>query len=81
MGADQPLNAARCAQLGVARVLDSSGATPDNVHAAVSDVLADARYRQAAERIRDEFATLPGPAHAVSLLEQLAMENRPILTA
>jgi UDP:flavonoid glycosyltransferase YjiC (YdhE family) len=81
MGADQPLNAARCAQLGVARVLDPIGATPDDVRAAVSDIFADPRYRWAAERIRDEFAALPGPAHAVRLLERLAVENRPVFAA
>ena len=35
MGADQPLNAARCEQLGVARVLDPVAATPDDVREAV----------------------------------------------
>jgi UDP:flavonoid glycosyltransferase YjiC (YdhE family) len=71
MGADQPHNAARCEQLGVARVLDAVEATPDTVRETVSAVLAAATYRQAAERIRDEFAALPDPAHAVSLLERL----------
>ena len=78
MGADQPMNAARCVQLGVARVLDPIEATPGSVRAAVSDVLADPRYRWAAERMRDEFAALPGPAHAVRLLERLTAEKRPI---
>ncbi len=81
MGADQPMNAARCVQLGVARVLDPIGATPGSVRAAVSDVLADPRYRWAAECMRDEFAALPGPAHAVRLLERLAVEQRPIFPA
>ena len=75
MGADQPLNAARCLQLGVARVLDPISATPDTVRAAASLVLADPRYRRAAERIRDEFAVLPGPAHALPLLERLAAQR------
>lgn len=76
MGADQPLNAARCVQLGVARMLDPIAATPDTVRAAASAVLADPSYRQAAERIRDEFAALPGPTHAVELLERLATDKR-----
>jgi UDP:flavonoid glycosyltransferase YjiC (YdhE family) len=75
MGADQPLNAARCAELGVARVLDAVGATPADVRAAVSTVLADPSYRRAAARIRDEIAVLPGPEHAVALLEGLAAEK------
>jgi UDP:flavonoid glycosyltransferase YjiC (YdhE family) len=72
MGADQPQNAARCAQLGVARVLDAVRATPENVREAVADVLSDPSYRSAAERIADEIAALPGPEDTVSLLEQLA---------
>jgi MGT family glycosyltransferase len=80
MGADQPMNAARCVQLGVARVLDPIGATPATVRAAVSAVLADPSYQQAAKRIRDEFAALPGPAHAIRLLERLATEKRPLLS-
>jgi UDP:flavonoid glycosyltransferase YjiC (YdhE family) len=72
MGADQPQNAARCAELGVARVLDAVHATPETVRDAVADVLADRSYRIAAERIADEIAALPGPEHAVSLVERLA---------
>jgi UDP:flavonoid glycosyltransferase YjiC (YdhE family) len=81
MGADQPLNAARCVQLGVAQVLDPIGAAPATVRTAVSAVLADPSYRRAAKRIRDEFAALPGPAHAIRLLERLAAEKRPLLSA
>jgi UDP:flavonoid glycosyltransferase YjiC (YdhE family) len=72
LGADQPLNAARCQALGVARVLDALEATPADVRAAVSLVLEDPSYRRASERVRDEIAALPGPAHAVVLLERLA---------
>jgi UDP:flavonoid glycosyltransferase YjiC (YdhE family) len=71
MGADQPLNAERCAALGVGLVLDVIAATPADVREAVSAVLSEPSYREAAERIRDEFAALPGPEHAVTLLEQL----------
>jgi UDP:flavonoid glycosyltransferase YjiC (YdhE family) len=78
MGADQPINAARCEQLGVARVLDPIEATPILVRAAVTDILENPNYRRAAERLRDEFAALPGPTHAVRLLERLAAEKRPI---
>ncbi|WP_221470493.1 glycosyltransferase [Allocatelliglobosispora scoriae] len=71
MGADQPANADRCAALGVARVLEPVGATPAEIGAAVAAVLADPGYRAAAERLRDELAALPGPDHAVKLLEAL----------
>jgi UDP:flavonoid glycosyltransferase YjiC (YdhE family) len=78
MGADQPLNAARCEALGVAQVLDAVAATPQMVREAVSRVLEDSTYRQTAERIRDEIAALPGPEHAIMLLERLATEKRPL---
>ena len=76
LGADQPLNAARCAALGVAQVLDAVEATPAMVREAVAAVLDNAGYRVRAEALRDEIAALPGPAHAVSLLEDLAIESR-----
>jgi UDP:flavonoid glycosyltransferase YjiC (YdhE family) len=71
MGADQPHNAARCEALGVARVLDAVRATPETVRETAAAVLADPAYRRAAERLRDETAALPGPEHAVKLLERL----------
>ncbi len=79
MGADQPLNAARCEELGVARVLDAVKATPEMVREAVSAVLSDPTYRTGAERLRDEIAALPGPAHALTLLERLGTERRPLI--
>ncbi|MBW2236368.1 MAG: glycosyltransferase family 1 protein [Deltaproteobacteria bacterium] len=71
LGADQPLNAARCADLGVAEVLDAMQAMPERVRAAASMVLDNATYKQNAERLRDEIAALPEPTHAVGLLERL----------
>jgi MGT family glycosyltransferase len=76
LGADQPLNATRCETLGVARILDAVGATPLMVRETVSRVLDDPAYRRAAEGFRDEIGALPGPRHAVRLLEQLAAEPR-----
>jgi UDP:flavonoid glycosyltransferase YjiC (YdhE family) len=72
MGADQPLNAARCVALGLGRALDPVTASAEQVREAVADLLADPRYRRAAEGMRDELAALPGPEHAVALLEPLA---------
>jgi UDP:flavonoid glycosyltransferase YjiC (YdhE family) len=71
LGADQPFNAARCAELGVARVLDPVSATPAEVHEAVAAVLAEPGYRRAAEPLRDELDTPPSPASAMPLLERL----------
>jgi UDP:flavonoid glycosyltransferase YjiC (YdhE family) len=81
MGADQPHNAERCAQLGVGLALDAIRLTAETVRTAVSTVLADRTYRRAAERMRDDVAAMPGPAHAVTLLERLAAERRPLDTA
>jgi UDP:flavonoid glycosyltransferase YjiC (YdhE family) len=71
MGADQPHNAQRCVDLGIARVLDPVSATPDEVRAAVSAVLADPGYRRAAERIQDEINALPELEQTIPLLERL----------
>jgi UDP:flavonoid glycosyltransferase YjiC (YdhE family) len=79
LGADQPMNAARCEALGVARVQDAVGLTPESVREAVAALLADATYREHAEHVRKEIAALPGPAHAVELLEQLVVEKRPLI--
>ncbi len=71
MGADQPLNAKRCTDLGVALVLDPIAARPHDIRNAARTVLSDPRYRHNAQRLQAEIATLPGPEHAVTLLEQL----------
>ena len=78
IGADQPRNARRCRDLHVARVVGAPEVTPDRVREAASDVLADPTYRLGAERIRDEIAALPGPDHAVTLLERLAADRQPL---
>jgi UDP:flavonoid glycosyltransferase YjiC (YdhE family) len=72
IGADQPQNAARCDELGVARILDALRATAETVRDAVANVLSDPGYRAAAGRIADEIAALPAPEDMVTLLERLA---------
>jgi UDP:flavonoid glycosyltransferase YjiC (YdhE family) len=71
MGADQPLNAARCEELGVARVIDAPDATAATIREAADSVLTDPGYRLRATRFADELAALPGPEQAVALLERL----------
>ncbi len=71
LGADQLLNAARCEEIGVARVLDPVSVRPEEAAAAVAALLGDGPHRRSAERVRDEIAALPGPEHALALLEQL----------
>ncbi len=56
MGADQPLTAARCAALGVARLLDPVTATAQAIRAGAEAMLADPAARAAAGRIAAEMA-------------------------
>jgi UDP:flavonoid glycosyltransferase YjiC (YdhE family) len=72
MGADQLHTARRCTAAGVSVALDVVRATPDDVRAAVEDVLSDPGYAAAAGRMRDDLAGRPGPEHAIELLERLA---------
>jgi UDP:flavonoid glycosyltransferase YjiC (YdhE family) len=72
MGADQPLNAARCRDLGVARVLDPIAATPAEVRDAVAEVISEPGYLGAARRLRGECLALPGPEHGLALIEAMA---------
>jgi UDP:flavonoid glycosyltransferase YjiC (YdhE family) len=75
IGADQPLNAARCAALDVARVVDPFQATSADVASAAEDLLADVPYRRNAQRVQEEIAALPGPEYALHLLEQLTRRS------
>jgi len=79
--ADQPDHAQRCVMLGVGRVIQLDALSPEAVRQAVATVLADPAYRENAAQLRDEMAALPGPEHAVGLLERLVAEQRPIISA
>lgn len=72
LGADQPQNARRCADLGVACTLDEKTLNPAGARAAVLDVLVSPSYRAHAEELRAEIETLPTPEQAVTVLERLA---------
>ncbi len=76
MGADQLPNAQRCVQLGVGVTLDAVRVTPRSIRDTTSALLRDAQAREAAERIRDEIASLPGPEATVPMLERLVERNR-----
>jgi MGT family glycosyltransferase len=78
ISADQPDNAARCAALGVGRVVDAARLSPEAVRDAVWTVLSEPSYRRDAEQQRGEIRALPGPEHAAHLLEQLVVERRPL---
>lgn len=72
MGADQPYNAERSADLGVAEVLNAVSVTAEQVRDTTRAVLGDERYRQAADRLRAEYNGLPEVAEMIPLLEELA---------
>ena len=78
LGADQPENADRCAELGISRTLDPEELAPESVRDAVIDVLRTPSYRQNVDRLRTEFERLPGVDAAVELLERLAREKVPV---
>jgi MGT family glycosyltransferase len=81
VNADQPRNARRCAELGVARVIGPEERTPEAIRTATQAGLDDPTYRANAERIRDEITSMPGQELAVELLERLARDRAPIIAA
>ncbi len=81
VGADQPVNARRCAALGVGRHIGSEERAPEAIREAVRAVLVEPSYRENAARMGEEMAAMPGPEHAVALLERLAVEKQPLLSA
>jgi UDP:flavonoid glycosyltransferase YjiC (YdhE family) len=79
IAADQPDNARRCADLGVAEVISPEQHKPGAIREAVQTVMRNPRYRRNAERVRDEMRATPDLNHAVALLAQLAREKRPLV--
>ena len=72
MGADQPLNADRCDALRVAEVLDPIQANSTAVSSAVTSVLSNRSFRQAASRLRREAATQSTADTAAEWIADLA---------
>ena len=72
IAADQPYNARRCAEVGVAQVIEADERNQWAVRRATHIVLEDPHYRMAAARLRKDIEALPGPESVVSLLEKLA---------
>jgi UDP:flavonoid glycosyltransferase YjiC (YdhE family) len=68
---DQPDNARRCAELGVARVIRPAQVTPEGIGAAVSDILTDPSYRRWAGTLQAEMAALPPVEVGLGWLEAL----------
>ena len=79
-GGDQRGNAARCAALGLGRVIPSDRRTPEAVRAEVRAVLRDPGYAGNAARLREGIDTLPGLDRAVELLETAVLRKQPLLS-
>lgn len=75
LAADQPINAQRCVELGVAQVIVPQQLTVTAVRDAVREVLQNARYKQQVAQVQAEMRALPGPEYVVSLLERLVVEQ------
>jgi UDP:flavonoid glycosyltransferase YjiC (YdhE family) len=69
LGADQPHNATRAAELGLATVLDAASATPSDIAEAARGALADTIMRERCEAVAAELHALPGVDAAVAALE------------
>jgi UDP:flavonoid glycosyltransferase YjiC (YdhE family) len=74
-GADQFQNAAACARAGVARVITPDAFSAESVAAELANLVCDARYRLAAQRVRGEIAAMLSPAAVVPFLEDLVSQN------
>lgn len=75
IAADQPENAERCAEAGVARVLPLDDRGPARVCEAAADVLSDPAFRTSATVVRDQIAAMPEPAAVVPWLESLVLRG------
>ena len=72
MGADQPWNADRCQELGVAEVLDPIAASAAQIREATNTVLGSDSHRRAARSMREEIIALPDADHGMSLIRAVA---------
>jgi UDP:flavonoid glycosyltransferase YjiC (YdhE family) len=76
LGADQPHNAQRASELGLARVLDAVSVTPGEIAVAVRDALEDTALADRARRMAAEIDRLPGVEEAVARLVAIGQESR-----
>jgi MGT family glycosyltransferase len=78
IGGDQPYTAERVEALGLGRAVSPEERDPAIIRSRIREVLAEPRYRANAQRFSAEMQALPPISHAVSLLERLARDGRPI---
>ena len=72
LGADQPHNAVRAGELGVATTLDAATASAHEIGDAARAALADDAMSVRCRALADELRALPGPDAAVTALEEVA---------
>ncbi|WP_214070060.1 macrolide family glycosyltransferase [Mucilaginibacter sp. dw_454] len=75
LGADQPLLAARAAELGATISLDWKQLTPGSLNNAVQQVLRDPAYRAAIRKINDSFKSAGGYPKAVDEIFSFKTEH------
>lgn len=78
---DKPEVGNRVAYAGVGINLKTARPTPEQIRAAVGQIMREARYREGAKRMQAEFAKHDAPGEATALLEQLALTRKPVLRA
>lgn len=76
LGADQPHNARRATELGLARTLDAATVTPEQIRETVRTALGDKDMARRAREMAAEIAALPGVEATVPLLEAQAAGRR-----
>jgi UDP:flavonoid glycosyltransferase YjiC (YdhE family) len=76
LGADQPHNARRAEELGLARTLDAATATPETIARIVHEALHDEALAERARRMADEINGLPGVEATLPLLTALHETRR-----
>ncbi len=81
ISADQPHNAARCTAAGVGVTIEASTRSPETIRAATFEVLDNARFGRAARDAAREMRDRPGVEHGLDLLETLARDRVPIVSA
>ncbi|EFL25096.1 oleandomycin glycosyltransferase [Streptomyces himastatinicus ATCC 53653] len=70
-GAEQPVNADRLVELGVARRVDTADATAEVLRAALLDLTTDGKVARRAADLRDEVRAEGGTARAADLIEEM----------
>jgi UDP:flavonoid glycosyltransferase YjiC (YdhE family) len=72
IGADQPVDAQRAAELGIAIALHSDDMTAAQLRDAADTVLRDKRFRSTADAFRSECDAMDPIEKAIATLERIA---------